>query len=159
MKEPGQLRPYEHALVRESHAPEFLVGQEERLPCVFDFQLAIAAIVFVLTVYSPHLVVCTLEVDTPQHIVGSEHIARVEKEEPLTRGMVDALVHRIVNTLVGLTHPEIDVRVILSQHLHRMVCASPIDYDILTVGKFLTDVTVDCSLELFGVVEADGYDR
>ena len=110
----------------QSHHPP-----SERLGAIVSYaflQVLIVHIVYV-AIYGIHLFILQHPCDASQSIIRSIEVVRVKNTDYLPRGHPDALVHGIIDSLIGfadISHSPLKQRFHLLYHLQGIIFRSPI---------------------------------
>ena len=94
---------------------------------------------------------------TTYGIIESKYISSIHKINPLSRCLLNAFIHRIINPLIRFTHPIGYTLLILLDDINRPIRATPIDDDILDIRIRLINNREDGFFYMLYVIEDDGH--
>ena len=101
-----------------------------------------------------------------KRVLVRERIAGIEKDDIVARGMPDTFVHRIIKStiLLGDDHDLVIVArlvgplLICQRHRYRIVLRQSVEDEMLHIGIFLAEHTVQSALQHWGSIESTCYD-
>ena len=97
--------------------------------------------------------------DVRDDVIIGVYVVGIEKTDHLPRRQADALVHRIVDALVGLRDDRVDAIPVLGEDIDRSIGGLAINDDMLEIAVGLAHDTADRILNRVDIVETDCNDR
>ena len=148
-----RIPPNERAAMRQRTPIEQLESQFRRIAAL---NLTVDMVEHAVAIH--HIGIEVVSEAALQRGVVVEPVAAVQKQEVVALGVVDALVHGIVDALVRLAHPIGKVAGMLLKQFAAAVSRATVDDDPLEVITGLRKNAVNGLLEAFAIIVVDGDD-